>query len=330
MIRSSLHGWAHRICCLLAAWALVLAWPGAAQAQPPLDPDVATAAGWSPITAIPGYYPDALPPNLIVDENRTIHAFATLPLSDDPTDPAYEELGITYRQWTEEGGWTKPNDIMLTPIKQQARVKGAVMDKAGVIHLVFYGGDEQEANFYYTSAPATEAYSAHAWSKPLPIGPGAITPEEATIVGDGGNHLLMLYGGDLGEGHSLYAVYSDDAGATWSDPQLLFSTYKPDNWVSYLWAQYGESGQVYAMWNTMDKTGQNLDGYYARLDNLTDKQWSKPEIVVPSVGLGFATPSVFEYNGQVMRFFDDVVSAIQGRRPHLQQPNHCLARPDRA
>jgi hypothetical protein len=293
--------------CILVLAVLLAGMPHGALAQPPLDPEVATAGGWSPITAIPGYDPDALPPNLIVDNNHTIHAFASLPLSDDPTDPASEELAITYRQWTEQGGWTKPNDIMLTPLKKQARVKDVFMDDAGVMHMIFYGGDEQDANIYYVSAPATDAYSAHAWSEPLPIGPGAIAPEEATIVGDDNGHLMVMYGGDLGEGHSLYTVYSDDAGVTWSDPQLLFSSYRSDNWVSYLYTYRGASGQVYAMWNTRDQSGQNLDGYYARMDNLADKKWSKPEIVVPSVGLGFATPSVFEFNGDVMRFFNNGV-----------------------
>jgi hypothetical protein len=275
---------------------------------------VTTARGWEPVAAIPQFSADALPPHMVADENRTVHAFASLPLSDDPSDPGAEERGIFYRQWTPDGGWTPANDILLTPLKQQARVKDVYLDNAGVIHLVFYGGDEQEANIYYTWAPVSEAGSAHAWTAPVAIGSKAIAPEVAAITGDGENNLVALYAGNLGEGNSLYVTYSDDGGASWSDPATLFSTYSLTNKVFDFDLHHGESGRVYAVWNITNKNGQNVTGYYTKLDNLTAKQWTEPVELDKSAGLGIAIPAVTEYEGNVMLMYNngatDLVSPV--------------------
>ena len=283
--------------------------PVLAQSSP-----VSTGRGWTPVAAIPQFAADAQPPYMVVDENRTVHAFASLPLSDDPTDPAAKERGIFYRQWTPDGGWTPINDILLTPLKQQARIKDVLLDKAGIIHLVFYGGDEQEANIYYTWAPAAEAGSGQAWAEPLPIGPAATTPEVAAIAGDGQDKLAVIYAGNLGEGNSLYVTYSDDAGVTWSDPATLFSTYSLDNKVFDFDWHMGESGRLYAVWNVTNQNGQNLSGYYAKLDNLADRKWTEPVEIDKNVGLGIAIPAVTEYNGTVMLMYNnglaDTVSPV--------------------
>ena len=291
----------------MVALGLLLGVPGAVHAQAPVSVDVATAADRSPVAAIPGYYPDALPPIMVADENHTVHAFASLPLSDDPADSLSEEIGIYYRQWTLEGGWTPINDVILTPLKQQARVKDAFLDKAGIIHLVFFGGDEQAANIYYTWAPAAAASSAQAWAVPVAIGPNAITPEVAAITGDGVDKLVVLYSGNLGEGNSLYLTYSNDGGVTWSEPTTLFSTYTLDNKVFDFDWHMGDSGRLYAVWNVTDKNGQNVGGYYAKLDSLAKKEWTKPIEIDKSIGLGIAIPAITEHDGNVIMIYNNGV-----------------------
>lgn len=294
--------------CILLLGLPVLA-PASARAQEAAagqPGQVSIANDWTPGSAIPQYAPSTLPPAMVADQNRTVHALASLPLTDDPSDPASEEIGIFYRQWTLDGGWTKPNDIMLTPIKRQARVKSVFLDEAGVMHMVFYGGDEQEANTYYTWAPAAQASSASAWSAPQAVGPAAIAPEVAAISGDGDQHLVVLYSGDLGEGNSLYVVYSDDAGVTWSEPVLLFSTYSADKKVfDFNIFKSAESGKLYVVWNVTDEQGQNVAGYYAYLDGIASRRWSEPKIIAPSVGLGFANPNLIEYQGSVFIIYNN-------------------------
>jgi hypothetical protein len=281
------------------------------QDAPVVIPPV-TGRGWAPVVPIPRYDPDALPPVLIADQDRTVHALVTLPLSDDPEDPGSKELGIFYHRWTQQDGWTTPNDIMLTPVKLQARVKSAFLDNSGTIHMVFYGGDEQEAYTYYTWASAIDAASAQAWAPPVAIGPNAIAPEIAAIAGDGDDHLVVMYAGNLGEGNSLYLTYSDDAGATWSEPQLFFSTYelvaKPFDFAMH----FGESGRVHAVWNVTDERGQNVMGYYAVMDSFETRQWSEPLELDKNVGLGIAIPQVTEYNGAVMIMYNN---GVEGEVP---------------
>jgi hypothetical protein len=274
-----------------------------------------TGRDWAPVVPIPAYQPETLPPVLLVDQDRTVHALVSLQLSDDPADPASAEVGIFYRKWTLQDGWTAPNDIMLTPVKQQARVKDAFLDDAGVIHMVFYGGDEQEAYTFYTWAPAADAASAQAWAPPFAVGPGATAPEIAGIVGDGKDQLMVVYGGNLGEGNSLYVIYSDDAGATWTEPQLLFSTYAIKTKPFDFSLQMGESGRVYLVWNVTDDSGQNIMGYFAKMDSLESKQWSQPMELDKNVGLGIAFPQVTEYNGNVMLIYNN---GLEGQVPPVQ------------
>ncbi len=288
----------------LSALVALAALAGGAHVRAQSSP-VSTGRGWTPVAAIPQFDAQALPPYMVVDNNRTVHAFASLPLSDDPTDPAAKELGIFYRQWTPAGGWTPVNDILLTPLKQQARVKDVFLDKAGIIHLVFYGGDEQEANIYYTWAPAAEAGSAQAWTAPLAIGPKATTPEVAAIAGDGADKLVVLYAGNLGEGNSLYVTYSDDAGVSWSEPATLYSTYSLDNKVFDFDWHMGASGRLYAVWNVTNQNGQNVTGYYTQLDSLAARNWTEPVVLDNNVGLGIAIPAVTEYNGAVMLMYNN-------------------------
>jgi hypothetical protein len=256
-----------------------------------------------------------LPPVLVADQDRTVHALVSLQLSDDPNDPDSAELGIFYRKWTLQDGWTAPNDIMLTPVKKQARVKDAFMDDAGVIHMVFYGGDEQEAYTFYTWAPAADAASAQAWAPPFVVGPGATAPEIAGIVGDGKDRLMVIYGGNLGEGNSMYVIYSEDAGASWTEPQLLFSTYSLKTKPFDFSLVKGESGRIYLVWNVTDETGQNIMGYFAKMESLESKQWSEPMELDKNVGLGIAFPQVTEYDGKVMLIYNN---GLEGQVPPVQ------------
>lgn len=279
---------------------LWLSAPGAA-AQDVVQP----GRGWSMQAKIPGYFQNTLPPKMVADQNRTVHAFTTMPLSDDPNDSGSGEFVIYYSQWTLADGWSKPNDIVLSPIKQQGRVKDVVLDKAGIIHLVFFGGDEYEANIYYTWAPAARAGDARAWAPVTAIGPGPITPDVAGLATDGDGNFVLVYSGNLGEGSSLYAVYSNDGGASWSEPVLVFSTYTLTDKAFDFQIAYGASGAVHLVWNVTDYFGQNVGGYYAQLNNLHDQVWSQPVSLDKQVGLGIAIPAVVEYGDSILILYNN-------------------------
>ena len=252
---------------------------------------------------------------MVVDRNRTVHAFTSMPLSDDPNDSASLEYVVYYSQWTAAEGWSKPNDIFLSPLKRQARVQSVFMDKASIIHLVFFGGDELDANIYYSWAPAALAGQAGAWARPEAIGFDAITPDLAALTGDGEGRLAMVYSGNLGEGNSLYVVHSEDGGVTWTEPELVFSTYKLVEKAFDFQLFLGASGTLHVVWNVTDLLGQNVAAYYTQMDNLRDRRWSEPMVLDTPRGLGLAIPAVVEHKGQVIVFYNN---GLEGQVPPVQ------------
>ncbi|MFN8445504.1 MAG: sialidase family protein [Caldilineaceae bacterium] len=256
--------------------------------------------GWAAQQHIPGYLPDTLPPILLADQNRTVHAFAS-----QGTDAGDTGKAIIYSRWRADIGWSNPIDILLSPLKEQARVMDAYLDGQGIIHLIFFGGDDADASIFYTYAPAALAGSARAWAEPIEIGPKAITPNVAGMVSDGSGHFVMVYSGNLQDGDSLYSVRSADNGETWSDPELIYSTYNLKDKVFDFDLYLGQSGTLHIVWNVTNVQGQNVTGFYAQLEDILEGGWSDPMTLDKNVGLGIAIPAVVEYQGQVIILYNN-------------------------
>lgn len=250
---------------------------------------------WSPYQRVPGYSDATLPPYLIADQNNTIHAFTSQYVGQE--NPS---LAVVYRQWSLNDGWSPPVDILLSP-DRQARTMGAILDRTGMMHLIFYGGDQTGGDIYYSRAPAVNAGLVSAWSTPALVGRSAIDPSSAALAGDTNGNLVVIYSGDL-EGNGLYAITSSDGGNTWSDPISIFSTNSAELWPFGLQLYAGESGYMHAVWNVVDPTGHNIAGYYDNL-NLKAKLWSTPlqfdKSIGTEVGMGIANPTVIEYKNEV-------------------------------
>ncbi|MFN2235194.1 MAG: exo-alpha-sialidase [Anaerolineales bacterium] len=194
-------------------------------------------------------------------------------------------------------GWTAPVDILLSPLKNEARLQDAMLDTRGNVHIIFYGGDGTLGNIYYATAPLESIDQASAWSKPIVIGESADDPPVAAIAGDDKGNMVVVYGGK-NEGNGLYSVYSTDWGDTWTEsiPGLLtYDSRFPFN----LKVDSGESGLIHAVWDVRDIGGNGREINYAQL-NLIDQQWSEPiTLEEAESGYGVLNPSVIEYNGEL-------------------------------
>jgi hypothetical protein len=223
---------------------------------------------WSPRQRIPGSHDEARTPYLVADQNRTIHAFHSQLVGEDDTERA-----IFYSQWTIDGGWTMPVDVILPPFGRLAVVKGAALDQNGMIHIIFYGGEERNANIYYSRAPVLSADRAPVWSEPEVIGENAIA-ETAAMAGDGQGNLFVLYASNR-EGHGLYAVISTDGGDTWSNATPVSLTNDDQLFPYLIHLSLDQENRLHAVWSVNNSGGEGEAIYYIRLesDHIT---WSKP------------------------------------------------------
>jgi hypothetical protein len=258
----------------------------AARAQQP-DP-------WSPQARIPVYddITEERPPFLIADQNRTVHAFNTQEIEDGVQ-------AIVYRQWTPDSGWMRPIDVLLNPSGNAIEVLDVFLDQAGVVHMAL----AMDSDIYYAAAPLVHAGRASAWTAPARIGGQAIRPFSAALVGDDHGNLIAAYAGTQ-QGKGLYALYSSDAGDTWSDPEPIFLTYEEEQPVAEIQMCMGASGQAHAVWTVVDRNGAGVSGHYARWD-VEHRRWSEP-VPLDTVGeggllnLGIRFPGIAEHGSDLI------------------------------
>lgn len=255
---------------------------------------------WSIAQTIPEFGDETNPPILIADQNRTVHAFASQQVGEGESLTA-----ITYSQWTPDTGWTKPNDVLLSPFKNEARVLDAYLDEQGVFHLIFYGGDNTEAYLYYAKVHASRAVDPRAWSLPEPIST-SMAPPSGVILGDEMGRLTVL-STDRRDGNGVYVVYSQDRGESWTEPLPIALTYT-DKLIPYgVHAARDSSGTLHAIWQQVNVSGQGRGIFYARQE-VGEEIWSEPidltaddEIVTE---LGTMTPAFLINNDELLAFYN--------------------------
>lgn len=246
------------ICLAFFGWLILTSEIGFVSAQSPLR--------WSIPRRIPGYADDTWPPYLVIDQNRTVHAFTSQGIG--------AEVAVFYNQWSPNGVWTRPVDILLSPRAGQAFVQGAYLDPQGMMHVIFYGGNDQGGEYYYSQAPAVKAAQAPSWSPAKLVGPQGANPPSAILKGDGKGNLFILYSGNR-EGNGLYEVHSTDGGSTWSEPAPIFLTNSSTLWVFGIQSVFDAQGRLHVVWTVVNKAGNGEAVYYARLGS-DRKQWSLP------------------------------------------------------
>lgn len=265
---------------------------------------------WQPDKKVPGYSDDThFTPLFVVDQNRTVHAFAVQPVGDEDRN-----LAIVYNQWNREKGWTIPIDILLFP-PGDARIIGVFLDYKGIVHLAFIAGKAGDAKIYYSSAQITRAGDASAWSFPLDIGGGAINPCYGVIAGDNKDNLVILYNGNM-YGNGIYTITSNDAGYSWSEPMPVYLTYA-DQLVPFTVNGYmSKSGKLHVVWNILNSAYEFVSLYYDRLD-VESNQWDKPILLEKK-------PVITGFFGPAVPYIVDndkyVVVMYNGGNPYAGQP----------
>lgn len=257
-------------------------------------------AGWTFPQRIPGLLDDTFTPVLISDQNRTVHAFASQRVGEND-----EQFAIVYSKWTHESGWTTPVDVILF-YNGDTTILDAYIDKADIVHIVFWGGKDESGSLYYSSAPIALANHATAWSEPKMLGYGIITPSSAALIGDGDGNLIAIYSGRL-DGNGIYAIQSSDSGETWSQPRVIFINSDPKTIPYSIQMISDASGQIHATWNVVDSVGNDLSLHYAGY-NPKDNTWSEPmqleEKANQNEFFGPSFPAIADSNGEILVMYN--------------------------
>jgi hypothetical protein len=228
-------------------------------------------SGWTPDARVPGYLDDTFTPFLLADRNRTVHAFASQWVENEG-----RRLAIVYRQWTLLGGWTRPVDIILSPIGGGANFMGAYLDSSDRLHVIFMATEAltRRTSVYYSSAPAASADWAPAWSAPTPVADGGLGLNAGAITGDDQGNLVVIYSGNR-DGSGVYYVHSKDSGSVWSTPQPVFLTYDSSLSTYSLRLAVGPQQKIRATWNVVTSLGVDEALYFANFDT-ADSTWETP------------------------------------------------------
>jgi hypothetical protein len=244
---------------------------------------------WAPQQRIPQY--EILteePPFLFADQEHRVHAFNSQSLDEN------EKRAILYRQWSVEGGWTEPIDVIGNP-GNDVELLSLFVDNNFTVHLVM----DINGDIYYAKAPLVNAGKAPAWSTPVLVGQQSQRPLSAKVVSDDQDGLLILYA-SRAEGNSLYATYSKDGGENWSTPEAFYSTYDEDNAIYYIDAYIDQNSMVHIVWSVMNQTGIGISGYYTRFDLAQEKLYGAIEIDEGGLQLGIRFTTVIEFMGDLI------------------------------
>lgn len=258
------------------------------------QPKAQAAYFWSEQEKIPNYYPmGEQPPYMIADQNHTIHAFNSQPLDlEDENSPK----ALFYRQWTQDGGWTSPIDILFDSGGGNIEILDVTSTSSGLVYLIY---QKNFADIYFTYAYIADAGRSTAWASSILIA-GQSTHVAlgftgvGAIVSDGLGTIVVIYSGSE-SGQGLYSTHSSDYGNNWARSYPVYLTGDDSVLVTDPALSIGESGIIHGVWTTFQEDGFGGPGYYANFypDAVA---WSEStELDVP----GIRTPSVTEFKSDV-------------------------------
>lgn len=251
---------------------------------------------WSEPRQIPGSGDDAhLYYGLVPDRNGNVHLFWT----DGDNDVGFS---IFYSRWNDLD-WSPRVDILLSPLGDSPRFLDALLDETGILHLLFFAGNEFDGRVYYTTAPVDRLGETAAWNEPLQIA-GRARPSAGMAI-DGSRTMHILFSGNSGP--EVYALNSVDRGETWSEPILVQRQGQPEDLVFGIAMTEGPGNDLMATWTVFNNRAFGQAVYLSRMDAGT-ASWSSPQTMAvrdpDDFGVGYSSVAVLE-DGTVHLLYQD-------------------------
>lgn len=176
-----------------------------------------TRTGWTEPQFISSIDEHGSSPTLAADSRGVVHAF----WSARPVDTEDAPWAIAYAR-LENGVWSQPEDIFLSPNGGDALFPRALVDDGGRLHLVWSApGQGPFGPLYHSWAPVADAGSIQAWQPPVELAEGTYQ-SDLRQAPDGTLHLVYA---SVLDGNGICHRASADGGESWSEPTCIERSY---------------------------------------------------------------------------------------------------------
>lgn len=273
-----------RHCRWLGAFLFLLLWTSQA-----VSPSHTTAQGtvtWGRPFNISESLTSSNHPAIVADTYGNVHVFWSEDvngrevMSDELPDRTNT---IMYRRW-DGATWSEPLDILAVSGDPLADFVAATVDDWNEIHLVWTG----LTRLYYSTAPATDAYSVWAWSTPEVIAPdSARSVYESDVAVDSLGNVHIAYA-TRGSSTGVFHIMRAPTGMNWSTP-VRISDFLRENETAFKDVRLviDDADRLHAVWSTANTNGFSQAVYYARSEQ-AGEQW-EPSVMVAdaTINTGF-------------------------------------------
>lgn len=249
--------------------------------HPPRLDAASSRNNWQPPTKLFETTGRASEAEVVADSSGAVHVFwaYAAPNSDD----AGWGQAIYYAR-LQDGKWTEPVDVLISPGNRVARMHSVVVDNAGYLQIVWSASNA----ILYSRAYAPEAETARSWITPLPLSAYASTLEPA-ITADRNNGLYVVW---TQAKAGLMFVRSDDGGQTWSAPKTIFEADADNELATWGRIALDKKGRIHVVlsYSVEDSSGRygRTDAqllYYLRSED-RGETWNEPLLITPEPDFG--------------------------------------------
>ncbi len=218
-----------------------------------------TGSGWTEPQAISLPDEHGAMPTLAVDASGVVHAF----WSTRPVDREDAPWAIAYAR-LEDGVWTRPVDIFLSPNGKDALFPRAVVDSGGRLHLVWsaQGWAGIFGPLYYSSAPAQYAGTIRAWQPIDELADGTYQ-SDLRLSSDG---VLRLVYASVTDARGICHLATLDRGERWTAAACIERSYELRDEEHEVQPRLAidSHNTLHVVWTLDDYSRLNRLGYYSR------------------------------------------------------------------